>query len=162
MDRWDAFFLQQALLNARMSKDPDTQVGAVLVGPDLEVRSAGFNGFPRGIADTAERLTNRELKMSLMVHAEMNACLNAARIGTATKGCTIYFVATDDSGMVWGGPPCTRCTCELIQAGILAAVSPPRKTTPSKWHQDLAFAQTLLTEAGILYRQVAFNPLAAL
>ena len=72
-ERWDRYFLDLALLNAQMSKDPSTKVGAVIVGPDREVRSMGFNGFPRGIADTRERLECREVKLDLVVHAEMNA-----------------------------------------------------------------------------------------
>lgn len=50
--RWDRHFITLALENARMSKDPATQAGAVIVGPDREVRSMGYNGLPRGIADT--------------------------------------------------------------------------------------------------------------
>lgn len=58
--RWDRHFLRLAAEHARMSKDPSTKVGAVIVGPDREIRSAGFNGFPRGIEDTDERLHDRE------------------------------------------------------------------------------------------------------
>jgi dCMP deaminase len=97
-ERWDQGFLRQSLDWARMSKDPNTQVGAVIIGPDYETRATGFNGFPRGIADTTERLADRELKNRLMVHAERNAICNAARIGTALKGCTLYLLATDDTG----------------------------------------------------------------
>ena len=79
--RWDHHFLQLCLDHARMSKDPSMSVGAVIVGPDREIRSAGFNGFPRGIADTKERLSDRDVKLQLVVHAEMNAVLAAARVG---------------------------------------------------------------------------------
>jgi dCMP deaminase len=137
-----------------MSKDPNTQVGAVIIGPDMETRSTGFNGFPRGIADTAERLADRELKNRLMVHAERNAICNAARIGTALKGCTLYLLATDDTGGVWGGCPCTACTIEVIQAGIIEVVSLPFKTAPSRWADDIKFAHSLLSEAGVRYREV--------
>ena len=151
--RWDNHFLEVALINARMSKDPSTRVGAVIVGPDREIRSTGFNGFPRGISDTHERLHHRETKLKLVVHAEMNAILNAARIGTSVKGCTLYLAATDDSGLVWGGPPCTRCTVESIQAGISSVVSHPFKNVPSRWAEDVALARDLLQEAGISYRE---------
>jgi dCMP deaminase len=151
---WDTHFINLALTHASMSKDPATQVGAVIVGADREIVSAGFNGFPRGIADTEERLSNRSTKLQLMVHAEMNAILAAARLGHPIKGCTLYFAATDDTNLVWGGPPCSRCTVEIIQAGIAAIVSPPAKPLPSKWHNNLIFARALLTEAGITYREV--------
>lgn len=137
-----------------MSKDPSTRVGAVIVGPQREVRSTGFNGFPRLICDSPERLNDRERKLKLIVHAEMNAVLAAARIGVPLEGCTLYLAATDDTGLVWGGPPCTRCTVELIQAGIKEVVSRPVKAVPSRWHADLAVAHDLLAEARVAYREV--------
>lgn len=154
-DRWDQHFLRLTLEHARMSKDPSTRVGAVIVGPDREIRASGFNGFPRGIADTMERLTNREVKLSLVVHAEMNAVLNAVRAGVSVKGCTLYLSATDDSGAVWGGPPCTRCTVELIQAGIAHVVSLPFKDVPSRWKDSIEAARALLSESGVSYREIA-------
>lgn len=154
-DRWDRHFLQLAADHARMSKDPSTRVGAVIIGPDREIRSAGFNGFPRGIEDTAERLSDREMKLRLVVHGEMNAVLAAARVGTPLKGCTLYLSATDNTGAVWGGPPCTRCTVEVIQAGIIEIVSWPQKAVPSKWHDDLVLAHQIIDEAGVKYREVS-------
>ena len=153
-ERWDHHFLQLAIDHARMSKDPSTHVGSVIVGPDREIRSSGFNGFPRGIADDLERLHDRDTKLKLVVHAEMNAILNAARVGIPLKGCTLYLAATDQSGLVWGGAPCTRCTVEIIQAGIAEIVTRPFKTVPSRWADDVAFAKSLLTEAGLRYREV--------
>lgn len=154
-ERWDRHFLQLCLEHARMSKDPSTRVGCVIVGPDSEIRSTGFNGFPRGIADTAERLADRDTKLKLVVHAETNAILNAARIGVSVKGCTLYLAATDDSGLVWGGPPCTRCTVEVIQSGVTEIVSYPTKSVPSRWHEDLALARSLLQECGMRYRELS-------
>lgn len=153
-NRWDLHFLRLALAHAAMSKDPSTQVGAVIVGPDRELRSAGFNGFPRGIADTPERLNNRDVKLELVVHAELNAILGAARVGTPLKGCTLYLAATDASGAVWGGPPCARCAVHVIQAGIAQVVAHPRKNVPTKWEKSLALSQNLLQEAGVTYREV--------
>lgn len=156
-NRWDQHFLALALCHARMSKDPSTKVGAVVVDEDRVVLAAGFNGLPRGIADTPERLNDRDTKLKLVVHAEMNAVLSAARVGARLKGSTMYMVATD-AGAVWGGCPCTRCSVELIQAGISEVVSPPFKTTPSRWRDDIAFAKNILAEAGVRFREV---PLAA-
>lgn len=154
-ERWDRHFLQLALDNARMSKDPSMRVGAIIVGPDREIRSTGFNGFPRGIADIPERLHDREMKLKIVVHGEMNAILNAARIGVSVRGCRLYLAATDDSGLIWGGPPCSRCTVEIIQAGLAEIVSFPPKQIPSRWHDDLTFARTLIDESGIAYRELA-------
>lgn len=154
-NRWDRHFLELAACHAKMSKDPSTRVGSVIVGPDREIISAGFNGFPRGIADTAERLTDRDQKIALVVHGEMNAILAAARNGIRLKGCTLYLAATDDSGLVWGGPPCTRCTVEIIQSGITEIVSWPFKSVPSRWKDDVERARAILAEAGISYREVS-------
>jgi dCMP deaminase len=153
-ERWDRHFLGLAEYHSRMSKDPSTRVGSVIVGPDRELLSAGFNGFPRGIADTPERLNDRDTKLKLVVHAEMNALLAAARTGMRLKGCTLYLVATNNSGLKWGGPPCTRCCVELIQVGIYEVVSYPQKAAPSRWHEDLLMARGLLEEAGIYYREI--------
>lgn len=154
-DRWDQHFLRQCLECASMSKDPNTRVGAVIVGPDKEPRSDGFNGFPRGIADTVARLADREVKNSLMVHAEQNAIYNAARVGTSLKGCTMYLACTDDSGQIWGGPPCsTHCTPGLIQVGIVEVVTYPFKEGDSNWRENIEKARRMLLEAGIRYREV--------
>jgi dCMP deaminase len=154
-ERWDRHFLGLALAHAQMSKDPSTKVGAVIIGPGRAILSAGFNGLPRGIEDTESRLRDRDVKLKLIVHAEMNAVLAAARLGVRLDGTTLYLAATDDTGMVWGGPPCTRCTVELIQAGITEIVSHPVKSVPSRWHADLAVSRDLLGEVGMLYREVA-------
>lgn len=152
--RWDNHFLRLSVMHASMSKDPNTRVGAVIVGPDREIRATGFNGLPRLICDSPERLNNRAVKLELIVHAECNAICAAARVGVPLLGCTLFLAATDDSGMVWGGPPCTRCTVHALQAGITQVVSRPRKAVPSRWHADLDVAEALLAEAGVTYREV--------
>jgi len=152
--KWDQHFINLALENAKMSKDPATQAGAVIVGPDREVRSMGYNGLPRGISDSPERLNDKELKRSLVVHAEMNAILNAARIGVSTRGCTLYLALTDDTREVWGGPPCLRCTVEIIQAGIVEIVAKPFKNVDSYWKESVEHARALLQEAQLTYREV--------
>ncbi len=154
MNRWDQYFIDQALRAAAMSKDPNTQVGAVIVGQDRESLITAFNGFPRGVADTPGRLADRELKNSLMVHAERNAILTAARLGIAVKGCTLFLAATDDTGATWGGPPCLPCALEVIQAGIVEVVSLPFKNGPSKWKCSIEAAREILAEAGVRYREV--------
>lgn len=154
-DRWDRGFLRLALSFANsMSKDPNTRVGAVAVGPGREVLQVGFNGFPRGVADTPERLNDRDVKNRLTVHAERNVVCLAARRGISLDGATLYLTATDDSGLVWGGSPCTACTIELIQAGIAEIVTAPFKNVPSRWLDDITFARTIVEEAGLRYREI--------
>lgn len=153
--RWERYFLREALQAAEMSKDPRTRVGAVIVGADREIIATGFNGFPRGVADTTARLADRDTKNSLMVHAEMNAVLSAGRRGVTVKGCTLYLLAADDTGQVWGGPPCLPCSLGVIQAGIAEIVSVPFKDGPSNWRESIEKARTILHEAKIKYREVA-------
>jgi len=71
--KWDRRFLEMARLVSSWSKDPSTKVGSVVVRPDKTVASVGFNGFPRGVADTEARLCDRGEKLDLIVHAEINA-----------------------------------------------------------------------------------------
>lgn len=144
----DYALLQEALRNAYYSPDPNTKVGAVLVPNHCRELQHGHNRFPWGIEPTPERINNRETKLRMIVHAEMVALLGAAADGVSTHSSTLYLAATDDTGEIWGGPPCTRCTVELIQAGVQRIVSYPQKPI-SKWFDDLNFSRNLLREAKV-------------
>ncbi|MDP6869927.1 MAG: dCMP deaminase family protein [Candidatus Poseidoniaceae archaeon] len=143
-EKWDRRFLELAQQISSWSKDPSTKVGCVVVGEDREIRSTGFNGFPRGISDDNERLTDRELKYPLICHAEENAIMHAARIGLSLKDCTAY--------VTW--PPCTRCTRSLIQAGIIEVVYPLGCETPERWKADFQMSTQMMNEAGLKIRLV--------
>jgi dCMP deaminase len=154
-NKWDTHFLDLALQHAKLSKDPSTRVGAIIVGPERELISAGFNGFPRGIQDTPERLNDRQLKLQLVVHAEMNAALAAAKLGLRIKDCTMYIVAQDVATReIWGGPPCTRCAVALIQCGLHAVVSYPLRSVPLRWREDLELSRNILEEAKVTFREI--------
>ena len=73
INKWYKRYLKLAKEVATWSKDPNTQVGAVVVGSKGQILSQGYNGFPRGISDLSKRLNDRDTKLSLIVHAEMNA-----------------------------------------------------------------------------------------
>ena len=143
-DKWDIRFLELAKHISGWSKDPSTKVGCVVVGEDREIRSTGFNGFPRGINDNNERLTNRTKKYPLICHAEENAIMHAARIGVALKGSTAF--------VTW--PPCSRCARSLIQAGVREIVYPETDGIPARWLEDFNISNGMLLEAGILVRTV--------
>lgn len=104
---WNEFFFRHVYLAAAKSKDPRTQIGAILVR-DRVVISEGFNGFPRKVLDSKERLENRETKLDFIVHGEANAILNACRHG----------VCTSNSILITNGTPCNFCAKLLIQAGV--------------------------------------------
>ena len=139
MTNWDERFLNLAKHISEWSKDPSTKVGCVVVGPDREIRSTGFNGLPRGIEDNDERLNNREIKYPLICHAEENAIMHAARIGISLKDCTAY--------VTW--PPCTRCARSLIQAGVSTIIYPKDIEIPDRWMEDFNLSLNMLKEAKI-------------
>ena len=139
MANWNERFLNLATHISDWSKDPSTKVGCVVVGPDREIRSTGFNGLPRGIEDNSERLNNREIKYPMICHAEENAIMHAARIGISLKECTAY--------VTW--PPCTRCARSLIQAGILTVIYPKNTDIPDRWASDFELSMNMFKEAGI-------------
>ena len=62
MYEWHRRYLKLADSVATWSKDPSSKIGAIAVGSKGQVLSQGFNGFPRGIQDTHQRLETRELK----------------------------------------------------------------------------------------------------
>ena len=142
--KWDIRFLELAKHISGWSKDPSTKVGCVVVGEDREIRSTGFNGFPRGISDDNERLTDRSKKYPLICHAEENAIMHAARIGISLKGSTAF--------VTW--PPCSRCARSLIQAGVQEIVYPVTDGIPERWMEDFTISNGMLLEAGIVVRTV--------
>ena len=142
--KWDLRFIELARHISGWSKDPSTKVGCVVVGEDREIRSTGFNGFPRGIDDDAERLADREKKYPLICHAEENAIMHAARIGVSLKDSTAY--------VTW--PPCSRCARSLIQAGIREVVYSSSEEIPERWIEDFEISTSMLAEANVLVRSV--------
>lgn len=141
--KWDLRFIDLARHISEWSKDPSTKVGCVIVGEDREIRSTGFNGFPRGIDDTSERLGDRNQKYPMICHAEENAIMHAARIGVSLKGTMAY--------VTW--PPCSRCTRSLIQAGVSEVVYPSNVQIPDRWQSDFDIASEMMSEAGIIVRK---------
>lgn len=134
---WDEWFLDLAHSVARRSKDPSTQVGAVIADPQNVVVSLGYNGFPRGVTDTPERLNDRETKLALTLHAELNAVLTAAR---PLAGCTIYVTR----------PPCVACAAVIVQTGIKRVVFPtPPVEFVNRWAGSIILATGIMDETGV-------------
>lgn len=109
IEDWDEYFLAIAEVVAQKSKDPRSQVGAVLASSDSVLMSTGFNGFARGIFDDVRLLRKRNEKLSWICHAEMNAIWNAGRLGVPLKGSTIYVNKF----------PCLACCNAIVQTGIV-------------------------------------------
>ena len=107
---WDEYFMGVALLAAQRSKDPSTQVGACIIDNENRILSTGYNGFPHGCSDD-EFPWNRdesigETKYQFVVHAELNAILNAR--GKSLAGSKLYVALF----------PCHECAKAIIQAGV--------------------------------------------
>ncbi len=107
---WDTYYLSQAAMISRRSKDPNTQVGGLIVTPDHQV-AGGYNGLPFGIKEWLERW-ERPTKYRLVIHAEMNALLSAAKSGVQLRGSTLYITMM----------PCSNCALHVIQAGVKRVV----------------------------------------
>ena len=119
-----------------MSKDPSTQVGCVLA-KDRKVVGTGFNGFPGRIQDDF-RLDIRELKYPRIIHAEVNAILDAGR---DAWGSDMYMYG-------FGFAPCSNCTITLIQAGV-KSVRVCGEPLEERWKDSAAISVDLLKEADV-------------
>ncbi len=107
---WDEYFMGLALLSAKRSKDPSTQVGACIVSPTNRVLSVGYNGFAFGCSDDAYSWERDgdflETKYPYVVHAELNAILNNR--GVSLENAKLYVALF----------PCNECAKAIIQSGI--------------------------------------------
>lgn len=140
--KWDARFMRLAEEISTWSKDPSTKIGAVIVNDDRRILATGYNGFPRGISDSAERLNNKEEKYPRIIHAELNALMNALYNGVSVKDATLY---------VYGLPVCSDCTKSVIQAGIKRVVIPRLKDVPQKWADSWNdMSEPMFKEAGVV------------
>lgn len=141
---WDDYFMNLARAVAERSKDRSTKVGCVIVGPDNEIRSTGYNSFPRGINDDVPERHARPEKYVWTEHAERNAIYAAARVGTPLKGCKAY--------LPWF--PCMDCARALIQSGIVELIGVQPDLNDPRWGEDFKRVGTLMAEAGVAVRFV--------
>lgn len=143
---WDQYFMGVALLAAMRSKDPNTQVGACIVDGSDHILSTGYNGFPNGCSDDefpwGREGTMLESKYPFVVHAELNAILNAR--GKDLTGSRIYVALF----------PCNECAKAIIQAGISEVIYLSDKYATT----DATLAsKRMLRSAGVKLTQVEFD-----
>ena len=138
---WDEYFMGIAMLAAKRSKDPSTQVGACIVSPDNIIISTGYNGMPKGCSDDEFPWGREgaETKYPFVVHAELNAILNSN--GRDLRGSRIYVALF----------PCNECAKAIIQSGIkeVLYLSDKYATAPS----TLA-SKRMMDAAGVKYTQL--------
>ncbi len=135
ISKWAFRFYQMAELVGSWSKDPSTQVGAV-IAKNNRIVSVGFNGYPHGISDSAN-IDDREMKYLKTLHAEENAILFAKR---DLDGCDIYVTHF----------PCPNCAAKIIQTGI-AAVHCPIQSEDflSRWADKVKVSEDMFAQAGV-------------
>lgn len=143
---WDDYFMGVAILAAKRSKDPNTQVGACIVDDSNVILSTGYNGFPKGCSDDVfpwirSAYSEFDTKYPYVVHAELNAILNAG--GKSLRGSRIYVALF----------PCNECAKAIIQSGIDEVVYLSNKyaDTPATMA-----SKRMLSVAGVKLRQ--FTP----
>jgi len=140
---WTEYFLNIAEVIKSKSKDNSTHIGAVIAGKGNEILSTGYNSFPRGIDDSLDERQERPEKYFWMVHAEMNAIINAARIGVSTNESKMYLTC---------GIPCSNCGKAIINAGISEIYCKKEDTTVNreKWDEESKRTLKMFEEAGII------------
>lgn len=142
---WDEYFMGVALLAAQRSKDPSTQVGACIIDSDKRILSTGYNGFPHGCSDDDfpwNRDTEKgETKYPFVVHAELNAILNAS--GKSLAGSKLYVALF----------PCHECAKAIIQSGVREVVY-----LSDKYHDtdSTVASRRMLNSAGVILTE--FKP----
>lgn len=142
---WQEYFMGLAHLSALRSKDPNTQVGACIVDQDNKVVSIGYNGMPRGCNDSdmpwARDGGFLDTKYAYVVHAELNAILNASR---PVKDCTIYVSLF----------PCNECAKAIIQSGIKKIIYESDKYDGA---DNNVASKRMLNEAGVELVQLPYE-----
>jgi len=144
MVNWDEYFMSMAYLVASKSKDKSTHIGAVVVGPNNEIKSTGYNSFVRGLNDEIAARQEKPEKYYWFEHAERNAIYNATLMGTSLKGCKIYT----------NGIPCMDCARGIVQSGILEVIIDKKwdKKNPDLWKENAKRSIEMFKEVGVLLR----------
>lgn len=141
---WDQYFMGLAHLSRLRSKDPSTQVGAVIVNPKKRIVGIGYNGFPQGVSDE-DFPWEREgdflnSKYAYVVHAELNAILNST---VPLDNCSIYVSLF----------PCNECAKAIIQSGIKEIVYEDDKYAST---DAIIVSKKMLDAAGVSYRRLDY------
>ncbi|MBV7296569.1 dCMP deaminase family protein [Enterovibrio paralichthyis] len=145
ISKWAVRFYQMAELVGSWSKDPSTQVGAVITKGNRIV-SVGFNGYPHGISDSADT-DDREMKLLKTLHAEENAILFAKR---DLADCEIWVTHF----------PCPNCAAKIIQTGISHVHCPEQSEDfLSRWGEKIKVSADMFKQAGV---EVNWLPLSEL
>lgn len=133
-----------ALLAAKRSKDPGTQVGACIVNNANKIMSVGYNGFPLGCSDDdfpwdRKAESEYDAKYLYVCHAELNAILNNR--GGDLEGAKIYVALF----------PCNECAKAIIQSGIKEIIYISDKYADTT---AIKASKRMLDAAGVKYKKI--------
>ena len=142
MDKWDHRFMEMARLVSTWTScfAPGRAIGAVIV-KDKRIMTTGYNGAPAGVKTCVERGECLRRKLNIpsgtrqetcyAIHAEQNAIIQAARLGSSIDGATLYCTHQ----------PCVLCAKMIVNAGI-------RRVMYREGYPD-DFALEMLDEGGV-------------
>lgn len=118
---WDEYFMEVAHTIAKRASCDRGRSGCV-IARDKQILVTGYVGSPRGLPHCDEvghlfkQVTHEDGRVTQhcmrTVHAEQNAICQAARMGIALEGATLYCRMT----------PCRTCAMLIINCGILRVV----------------------------------------
>jgi len=123
---WDRYYLDICKAVSVRSKDPNTQIGCVIVGPARLERPA---------------------KYLWIEHAERNAICNAARAGTATAGCTLYVELMPCMD-------CARAVVQAGITEVVISGERMQQYSSAYYNEHFAMVEVLFQEARVSIRRV--------
>lgn len=113
-DRWKNYFIDILHTTAKMSKDENTKVGALIIDTKNKVViSSGWNDLPRGVKHIYER-NSRPLKYVYTSHAELSCLTNALRLRSGVVGKTMLITLG----------ACPQCCSSIVNSGVVEIVTP--------------------------------------
>ena len=142
MDKWDKRFMELAGVISSWAScyKPDRKIGAVIV-KNKRIVTTGYNGAPAGIKTCVERgeclreklgiASGTHHELCYAVHAEQNAIIQAARLGSSIDGATLYCTHQ----------PCVLCAKMIVNSGI-------RRVVYHEGYPD-EFSLQMLREGGV-------------
>ena len=120
---WDEYFFKMAETVSTRASCWRAKVGCIIVNSDRRIISTGFNGAAAKMDDCLKlgscyrndnniaSGTQLERCRAAGAHAELNAIVQAARVGLSVKGANLYLVNYNTG-------PCVWCRAILLNAGI--------------------------------------------
>lgn len=135
-------FLEIARIVAKRSPDSQTQHGCVLV-KNNRVIATGYNGWNAGSNDDIIPDV-RPHKYKFVIHAELNALLNAAKEGVSVDGAVAYIT----------GPSCPECSKALIQCNIKTWYIGKNMHSSANDPVEMALREFLIKHHGVIICQL--------